>query len=67
MNITINGKSIEISDNIKTVKDLVAEKNISSAGTAIALNSKLVKADCWETTLLNDNDNIIIISGAYGG
>ena len=67
MIISINSETVNIPSDIITVADLASSRNIPVKGTAIAINGKIVKADKWEVTRLNDNDTLMIISAAYGG
>ena len=67
MNVLLNDKLTDLPDNILTVKDLVVWKNIPMNGTAIALNDKLIKQNDWESAVLKENDQLTIISAAYGG
>lgn len=67
MKVLINGKECELPSDVKSVKDLAEARNIPAGGTAIAINSSIVKKEAWAATFLNENDNIIIISGTYGG
>ncbi len=36
-------------------------------GVAIAVNEQVIMANAWASTLLNENDKILIISAAQGG
>lgn len=67
MTIIINGKETLLPAHIKTLKDLTELNSIPEGGTAIALNSNLVKAPEWSSTILAEGDNLMIISAAYGG
>ncbi len=64
MNITVNSQPQCVADK-STVASLVDER--SAQGTAIALNGHLVRRQEWETTILQEGDQVIIISAAYGG
>lgn len=67
MTIIINGIQTRLPDSVYNIKDLAEWKAIPVQGTAVALNGKLVKAGDWEITPLNELDNLLIISAAYGG
>ena len=36
-------------------------------GVAVALNGRIIRRENWESTYLNDGDDILIINAAYGG
>lgn len=50
-----------------TLRELLEWRHIPLQGTAVALNDKLVKRSQWDTIYLKDNDNIVVISAAFGG
>lgn len=68
MHITINGRP-ELLDGTTTItlSQLAESHSIPTTGTAIALNGKVVSADKWDVTVLNEGDSLIVISAAYGG
>lgn len=67
MEITINDKITNLPPEITTVAELVSHLKIQTAGTAIAINSRLIKRETWAIHNLNIGDNIMIISATYGG
>ena len=67
MTITINDNPVKLPNDFMTVADLVKWKEIPSQGTAIAVNNKLIKQDKWSITNLKDQDQITVISAAFGG
>ena len=50
-----------------TIKDILAWRNIPEGGTAVALNDRLVQRARWNDTYVAEEDNLAIISAAYGG
>lgn len=66
MKIILNGNEIDIADN-STVAELLATKNIPTAGTAVACNDKVVKKSTHETTILCEGDRVEIIRAVAGG
>lgn len=66
MKLTVNSNEFVAPDDY-TVSQLVARLNIPSAGTAVAVNGKLVPQLMWPETKLRHGDDILIISAAYGG
>lgn len=67
MMITVNGENIMLKDESMTVAQLLEVRKVSGGGTAIALNGRICKADKWDVTRLNDGDDVMIITAAYGG
>lgn len=54
-------------------REIAVDTNVSAivgsdtAGTAVAVNGRIVKKPDWETTMLHDGDDMVIIKAAYGG
>lgn len=67
MTILLNDNPVVLPNDYMTVEDLVKWKEIPSQGTAIAVNNKLIKQEKWSITKLNDQDQITVISAAFGG
>lgn len=67
MTILLNENKVILPNDYMTVADLVKWKEIPSQGTAIAVNNKLIKQDKWSITNLKDEDQITVISAAFGG
>lgn len=67
MEININNVKIELPATIVTIADLVAWKELSERGTAVAVNDEIVKHDAWAGTAIQSGDNVVIISAAFGG
>lgn len=42
-------------------------KNLPEKGVAIALNNNMVHRSEWESTVLKDNDDVIVIKAVCGG
>lgn len=67
MTLTINGETYRSESDILTLEALLAEKNIPSAGTAVAVNGRIVQRKDHPVHELHDGDAVIIITAAYGG
>ena len=67
MHIKLNNEIIEFPDGNTTISDLLSSRNIKQEGTAVARNGKLVERAKWELAVLENNDDIVIISAAFGG
>lgn len=50
-----------------TLAALVAQEEIPGAGTAVAVNTTVIRKVNWDTYFLNENDQVLVISAAYGG
>ena len=66
MKILLNNKEISLSQG-STLQDLLLQENIALINVAIALNNTLVLRDKWAVTTLNEGDNVVAITAAYGG
>ena len=64
MDITLNSQPLSVAE-ASTVASLLDDHN--TQGTAIAINGSLVRRNEWESTLLQQGDQVIIITAAYGG
>lgn len=67
MKIIFNNHPIELISDSMTVAELLEWKKIPSKATAVAVNSQIVKRDKWESTHFSDGDNVMVISGTFGG
>ncbi|MEZ4880116.1 MAG: sulfur carrier protein ThiS [Chitinophagales bacterium] len=64
--VFVNKEALEIADH--TSLQQVIEKVLTEIdGIAIALNENIIPKDDWQTTILNDKDDIIIIGAVAGG
>lgn len=64
--VNINSQSEQIPKETD-LSQLVALKNITTRGIAIAVNQKVINRSKWETYQLKENDNILIIKATQGG
>ena len=65
MKILINNKQTEIE--AKSLSELAAELNLPERGVAVAVSNKMVPRTEWESTLLAEGANVVIIKAACGG
>ncbi|MGJ8661979.1 MAG: sulfur carrier protein ThiS [Bacteroidota bacterium] len=66
MEIKFNGEKTIVS--VENLKDLLIKKELfQKTGIAVAINSSVVSKSSWENTMLQENDEIIIITAAAGG
>ena len=67
MNIYINSKEQQITDNAR-VTDALQLLNVSAAkGIAVAVNNNVIPRTEWDTYILNKEDKITLIKAAQGG
>ncbi|MBI1337369.1 MAG: sulfur carrier protein ThiS [Phycisphaera sp.] len=66
MNLTVNGQP-RSSEKSHTVRDLVIEMGLAKAAVAVEVNKQLVPRKRHETTILNDNDVVEIVTLVGGG
>lgn len=67
MKIIFNDTELSIDAQQISVARLAALKEVPAAGVAIAVNNKVVRKADWETTLLHDGDNVMVITAVCGG
>lgn len=66
MKILFNSEEINIPEN-STISMLKELKNAPKTGVAVAVNGKIVVGKNHDTFILKENDDVILISAAYGG
>lgn len=69
MKVILNDKIINISESTTLSNLLSHELQITpeKKGIAIALNNTIIPKNKWDTTILQNNDEIIVIIAAQGG
>ncbi len=66
MEVKFNGEHLSIQ--VSTLGELLQEKDLmEKTGIAVAINSVVVSKSKWQTTELQANDEILIITAAAGG
>jgi sulfur carrier protein len=67
MNVTVNKKPVELPVSAG-ITDLIQQLNLPSAqGIAIAVNQQVIPKSEWNTCILKDNDEILLIRATQGG
>ena len=67
INVLVNNQPQTIEAG-KSLFDLLDKLQFAhKKGVAVAVNEQVVMASLWATTLLKENDKILIISAAQGG
>ena len=67
MNVTVNKKPVELPVSAG-ITDLIQQLNLPSAqGIAIAVNQQVIPKSEWNTCILKDDDEILLIRATQGG
>ncbi len=66
MELTVNGKKLEVADEV-TITALLAELKINALRVAVQLNQEIVKRERYEETSLKAGDRLEIITFMAGG
>lgn len=64
--IKVNGKSREL-ENSMCLSEFLAAEGVVETNIAVAVNNRLVAKQNWESTTINDGDQVVIIKASYGG
>lgn len=67
MEIIINNVRKTVDESISIQKIVEAEFGEKTKGIAIAIQQKVVPRTEWETTFLNDQDEVLLIRATQGG
>jgi len=67
MEITLNNRNENFDCETMTVSQLLEIKNFTFKMIVVKINSKLIKKDVYETTLIKNNDNVNVIHLISGG
>ncbi len=67
MKIKVNNEIVELSGPMVTVNELLALREVSPNGTAVAVNDRLVPRGKWDTFKIEENDDVTLVSAAFGG
>ncbi|WP_106790940.1 sulfur carrier protein ThiS [Aquimarina sp. Aq78] len=66
MTVNVNNQSQSILKN-SSVKKLLEQLDIVPNGIAIAINNKVISKEKWEQTMIENDDDIVIIKATQGG
>ncbi|MBL4746458.1 MAG: sulfur carrier protein ThiS [Flavobacteriaceae bacterium] len=53
--------------NQPSIKGVLSQFNVSEKGIAIAVNEHIIPKANWSSTLLNEQDQVLIIKATQGG
>ena len=66
MKIRINNQE-KLIDESQTLGELMTELQMKKPGVAVAVNQRVINRMEWDSLVLKENDNVIIIKAACGG
>ncbi len=66
MNIKFNDKLVEVPDSC-SISQFAQLQSIPDKGVALAVNFEIIQKALWPSTILKENDDIIIIKAVCGG
>lgn len=67
MKMLLNNQTIDVQPERCTLSRLLSDNYRSLQGMAVAVNNKLVGRDKWDVMLLNEGDDVVVITAAFGG
>lgn len=66
MTIQVNNVSHSV-ENSSSLSDVLKEIDIQTTGIAVAINECIITRSKWDDTILQDQDQILIIKATQGG
>ena len=66
ISVSVNNEVKEVTHQT-TLKELLQTLNQKGDGIAIAINNQIITKSDWESTLLIENDNVLLIQATQGG
>ena len=66
MKILINDIEMELEGNV-SIRSILEKANSFMEGVAFAVNDNVVPRSQWDSFVISENDNILIIKAARGG
>ncbi len=64
--ISVNNKQTNVDTNV-TIQKLLAQLEFPINGIAVAINDEIIPQHTWNTSTLNENDQLLIIQATQGG
>lgn len=65
--ITLNGRSEQFADDVRTVHQLLAVKGVNPARVAVELNRRILPRNQFESTSLSAGDVVEVVTFVGGG
>ena len=66
LQVKLNGEPRELPDG-STIAQAVAELTAASSGVAAAVNGDVLPRGSWAATMLNDGDQVEVVTAVQGG
>lgn len=66
ISIKVNSAETRIDEN-QSLSEVLTQLEIASNGIAVAINETIINKSNWESTLLNSQDDVLIIKATQGG
>lgn len=66
MEVTLNKRPVTVATGT-TLADILQSQGVKTNGIATAVNGTVIPAAQRDSTVLNDGDNIVVITAFYGG
>lgn len=66
MQIYINNQAVDLADGT-TLGTVLCERGLTAAGTAVAVDGKIVAREAREAFVLTDGAKVLVIQAACGG
>jgi thiamine biosynthesis protein ThiS len=67
MKITLNNRAEEINADRLTINELLKYKNFTFRLLVIKINGKLIKKDQYDSAIIRDGDNVVVMHLISGG
>jgi len=67
MEIFVNNQPIHVEENTSLLSLVFSQVGENSKGLAVAVNEEVVPKNEWKKTVLNQNDQVLIIKATQGG
>lgn len=67
MEIFVNNQPIETEEQTSLLSLIFSQVGENSKGLAVAINEEVIPKNEWEKTILNQNDQVLIIKATQGG
>lgn len=66
MNILLNKQQVAVPDGLSLCTFLQSQ-GIVQSGIAVAVNNRVIPKTIWAETMMNEADEVIVITAAFGG
>ena len=66
LTIKVNNKEYQFTEQ-SVLQEVISKLKIPLNGVAVAVNETIVSKSDWSTTILHQNDNVLVITATQGG